>query len=115
MIQHVIWSDREDGERTVVLSTGSNAFLRVDGLFEFREGRSGVDGAEEDGLVLIHSGSVARDAVSWRSVERDLTRRKGRGGNGGERAYPALAKRRVGSSYGMVELDLTKSWPSCLK
>ena len=40
----------------VVFAARTDAFLAVDGALELGEGRGGVDGAEEDGLVLIHAG-----------------------------------------------------------
>jgi hypothetical protein len=39
----------------VVFATGTNALLCVDGALQFGEIRVGIDGAQEDGLVLIHA------------------------------------------------------------
>ena len=40
----------------IVLSSGANAFLRVDGALERGKVRVWVNGAEENGLVLVHAG-----------------------------------------------------------
>lgn len=42
--------------QTIVLSTSSDTFLRVDSTFELGKAAVWVDSAEEDGLVLVHAG-----------------------------------------------------------
>jgi hypothetical protein len=42
--------------QVVVLATGSNALLTIDGSLYIGKGRIGIDLSQKDGLELIHSG-----------------------------------------------------------
>jgi hypothetical protein len=48
--------EEEKKGRTVVLSTGSDALLRVDRSLELAERRVGIGRSEEDRLILVHTG-----------------------------------------------------------
>lgn len=55
--------------KVIMLATGANTLLRVDGTFESCEGGGGVDGAEKDGFVLVHAS--IREEQSWISQGDD--------------------------------------------
>ena len=71
-----------------MLSSCADALLRVGGALELGKVGRGVDGAEEDGLVLVHP--VVRHEAPDECSEADS--------RGMTLAHPALAKSSVGSS-----------------
>jgi hypothetical protein len=79
--------------RTVMLSTRSDTLLAVIGTSQFCEIGVGIHGSEENRFVLESCISMYTEAIDgW-----------------GARTWfmPALAKRSVGSSYGMVDDEET--------
>lgn len=62
---------------TVVLATGANAFLRVDGALELGEVGGRIDGTEEDGLVLVHSFKAIGGQLDCFILRRPTSQRKG--------------------------------------
>ena len=98
--------------------TSANALLRVDGASELSEIRVGVDSSEEDGLVLIRamekggfqdqlsSRCIVFLSVAWLCQATLQSNQRIR-----TWFMPALAKSKVGSSWGMVEELGTKVCP----